>query len=69
MAKAESITMMRKMAATTAEVVADPTASAPPLTWKPLWHPMPEMSIAKTTDLIMLFTMEAMVMTFIVSWM
>ena len=35
MAKTESMTMIMKMEATTAEVVASPTAAAPPRTWKP----------------------------------
>jgi hypothetical protein len=35
MAKIESATMMRKIADTTAEVVASPTSSAPPETSKP----------------------------------
>lgn len=34
------VTVITKMQVTTAEVVARPTPSAPPLTWNPLKQPM-----------------------------
>ena len=52
--------MIRKIAATTAEVVAEPTASAPPLTSKPRWQPIPAMITAKNPDLIRLVTRSIM---------
>jgi len=49
-ANVESVTMMRNREETTADVVAFPTDSAPPLTSKPLWQPIPAIKTAKTID-------------------